>query len=482
MNFFRRASLVSILAVISCTSLFAQNKDSLHGKKITIASIKIDGNYITKTTIILRELTFRKGDSILASDWAATSLRSKDNVMNTGLFNFANIDTATNPYGGTDISVSVVEQWYIWPYPEFQLEERNFNVWWNQDHRSLNKVDYGIFLSDNNTTGNKEILKVKLQLGYTQQLGLSYNIPYITKNQNLGLQFNLIYSQNKEISYTSIGNILTFLSTPNATLQQQITSAVDLTYRQGFYDTHYLEVNFASCMINDTILKLTNDYLPFNRTNTAFFGGKYYFRRDLRDYTPYPLHGYYFDCSLNDYGMGIALPQQHAFNILYAQASIHKYFRLVKKFFFSAEAEGKVSQSGAQPYYLQRGLGYGNDFVRGYEYYVIDGNNYGLGKAEIKYQLINIPEINLPTQQVPFLRGRQFNKANFALYLTAFSDLGYVNSADPNVENNFLANTPVWGNGFGIDMVTYYGIVLRFEYSFNRLNQNGFFLHFLADM
>jgi len=482
MNFYRRVKLVSFLAVIACISAFAQKKDSVQGKKMVIATITIDGNYITKTSVILRELTFKKGDTVLLSDWAALSLRSKNNIMNTSLFNFADIDTLPNPGGVTNVTINVIEQWYIWPYPEFQLEERNFNVWWNQDHRSLNKVDYGAFLSDNNTTGNKEILKVKLQLGYTQQLGLSYNIPYITKNQDFGLQFNITYSENKEIGYTSVGNILTFLSTPNTPLQEQVTSALDLTYRQGFYNIHYLELNFASCYINDTILKLTNTYLPFNLTSTAFFGGKYYFRRDLRDYSPYPLHGYFFDFSLNDYGMGVALPKQHAFNIVYIQSSIHKYFKLTDKLFCSAEAEGKVSQNEVQPYYLQRGLGYGNDFVRGYEYYVIDGNNYALLKGEIKYQLINIAKIDLPTQGMPFLRQRQFNKANFALYLTAFSDWGYVGAANPNVENNFLANTPLWGKGLGLDMVTYYGIVVRFEYSFNKLNQSGFFLHFLANM
>jgi len=482
MNLYRRVIAFLFLAVLSCTSVLAQQKDSLHGKKIIITSIKLDGNYITKTSIILRELTFKKGDTVLLSNWAQTALRSKNNIMNTGLFNFADIDTVTDSVGGKDVKIMVVEQWYIWPYPEFQLEERNFNVWWNQDHRSLNKVDYGIFLSDNNTTGNKEILRVKLQLGYTQQIGLSYNIPYITKNQDLGLQFNVAYSKNKEIAYTSIGNILTFLSTPDNTLQQQLTAAVDLTYRQGLYNTHYLELNFASCQINDTITKLTKNYLPFNATNTAFLGGKYYFRRDLRDYVPYPLHGYYVDFSLNDYGMGMALPQQHAFNILYAQSSIHKYGKISEKFFYSAEAEGKLSENGEQPYYLQRGLGYGNDFVRGYEYYVIDGNNYALIKAEVKYRLINIPLINLPTQQLPFLRKRQFNKANFAIYLAAFSDWGYVGAANTDVENNFLANTPLWGNGVGLDMVTYYGIVVRFEYSFNQLGQSGFFLHFLADM
>jgi hypothetical protein len=180
--------------------------------------------------------------------------------------------------------------------------------------------------------------------------------------------------------------------------------------------------------------------------------------------------------------MGYALPGEHAFNILYTQASFHKYFKITDEIYFSAEAEGKISQNEVEPYYLQRGLGYGNDFVRGYEYYVIDGNNYALGKAEIKYRLINLPEINLPTQNVPFFRQRQFNKANFALFITAFSDWGYVGAPNTNVENNFLGNTPLWGNGFGLDIVTYYGIVVRFEYSFNQLNQNGFFLHFLADM
>jgi len=477
MYFFRRVSLISFLAVLPCILLHAQIVDSLRGKKIIVESIKVEGNFITKTSIILRELNFKKGDTLPASDWAIISLRSKNNILNTSLFNFVNFDTASHPGGGIDLTISVVERWYIWPIPEFQIEERNFNVWWDQDHRSLDKLDYGIFLSDNNTRGRKDILKIKLQLGYTVQWGVSYNIPYITKNQNFGLQFNFTSSQNKEIAYTSEGNILTFLNTPNSTLQQQYTSAIDLTYRQGLYDIHYLELNFSACYINDTILKLTNDYLSYNLTHTAFFGGKYYFKRDLRDRTPYPLEGYYFDFSLNDYGMGVALPQQKAFNITYIQSSIHKYWKLTDKLYYSAEAEGKVSTNGDQPYYLQRALGYGNDFVRGYENYVIDGNNYALIKNEIKFRIVNVP-----AQQLPLFGIKQFDKAYFALYLTAFSDWGYVGAADPNVENNFLANTPLWGNGIGLDVVAYYDIVVRFEYSFNKLNQSGFFLHFLADM
>ncbi len=461
----------------------AQNTpDSLRGKKIVITSITVEGNSITKTAIILRELTFKKDDTLLLSNWSEDAQRSRNNIMNAGLFNFANIDTINNATGGTKVIISVVEQWYIFPIPLFQIEERNFNVWWSQDHRSLSKVDYGFFLNDNNTTGNREILRIKLQLGYTQQWGISYIIPYITKKQDFGLQFNFTSSENKEIAYTSVGNILTFLSTPNSALQQQYTSTVDLTYRQGLYNMHYFELNFSACYLNDTILKLTNDYLPYNLTHAAFFGAKYYFRRDLRDYGPYPLKGYYFDFSLNDFGLGIAIPKEQAFNMTYVQSSIHKYWEVTDKLFYASSAEGKFSGSASQPYYLQRGLGYGNEFVRGYEDYVIDGNNYALIKNEIKYQLINIPYIELPVQQVPFFRRSQFKKANFALYITAYTDWGYVSAGDPNVENNFLTDTPLWGYGFGVDIVAYYSIVMRFEYSFNQLGQNGFFLHFLAGM
>jgi outer membrane protein assembly factor BamA len=477
MNFYHRFRLALFLAVLSCSSLVAQNKDSLHRSKIIISSIKLEGNRRTKTSIILRELTFKTGDTIPASQWAETTLRSRNNILNTSLFNFVTFDTTAHSNGETELTIIVVERWYILPAPIFQLEERNFNVWWDQDHRSLNKIDYGFLISDNNSRGRKEILRIKLQLGYTQQWGVSYDMPYINKNQDFGLQFNFTSSQNKEIAYTSVGNILTFLNTPEIVLQQQYTSALDLTYRQGLYNIHYLELNFSACYINDTLLKLTKDYLPYNLTSTAFFGGKYYFKRDMRDRSFYPLEGYFFDGSINDYGFGVAIPKERAFNILYLQSSIHKYWGIANNLFYAVEVDGKVSLAGDQPYYLQRGLGYGNGFVRGYEYYVIDGNNYTLAKNEIKFRFLNVP-----VQQLPLFGFKQFDKAYYALYLTAFSDWGYVGDADPYVQNNFLANTPLWGYGAGIDLVAYYDVVLRFEYSFNKLNQHGFFLHFLADM
>ncbi|HTA81513.1 MAG TPA: hypothetical protein VK783_01140 [Bacteroidia bacterium] len=454
--------------------VYAQNKDTVSNKRFVVSEIFVDGNYKTRTSIIHRELTFDKGDTILISEWPTIALRSKDNLMNTTLFNFATVDTVHLSTGQTAVTVTVVEKWYIWPAPILQIEERNFNVWWEQDHRSLDKVDYGLTLADNNTLGLKQVLKASVQLGYTQQFGLSYSIPYIDKHQKGGLQFSATASQNKDIAYTSIGGILTFLNTPENILRQEYTARVDYSYRQGFYDMHYLEVNFHSCTINDTILKLTTDYFPSNLTSTNFFGVKYYFRRDVRDYAPFPLSGYYIDFGINDFGLDLL---SHPFNIIYVQSSLHKYWALSNYFFFASMVEGKLSNNVPQPYYIQHGLGYGNDLVRGYEDYVVDGNDFILVKNELKFRFLNVP-----VQTLPLFGIRQFNKAYYALYLTVFSDWGYLTSPSPYVINNFLANQQMWGNGVGIDLVAYYDLIWRFEYSFNALGQHGLFIHFQAGL
>ena len=474
MRFYPHSFILALFFSAFFIPAHSQNKDTASNKKIVVSDIFVDGNFKTKLSIIRRELTFQKGDTIPMSEWAGMALRSKDNLRNTTLFNFVTVDTVHMSTGQTAVTITVEEKWYIWPTPIFQVEERNFNVWWEQDHRSLSKVDYGFSLADNNTLGLRQVLRVSFQLGYTQQFGIGYSIPYLDKHQKGGLQFVLTASQNKDIAYTSEGGILTFLNTPENTLRQEYTGRLDYTYRQGLYNTHYLEVNFHSCTVNDTILKLTQDYLPDNQTSTNFFGLKYFFRRDVRDYSPYPLSGYYIDFSINDYGLDIL---NHPFNILYVQSSLHKYWTISKNFFFASMVEGKLSNNVAQPYYIQKGLGYSNDFVRGYEDYVVDGNDYALIKNEIKFRFLNVP-----VQNLPLFGFRQFDKAYYALYLTAFSDWGYLTSPSPYVVNNFLANIPMWGNGVGIDLVAYYDLIWRFEYSFNALGQHGFFLHFQAGM
>jgi hypothetical protein len=476
MNFYARFYLAFVVLQLCFSGAWGQHKDSASAKKFVIGDILLQGNHITRASIILRELTFKKGDTIASSQWSETAERSRENLMNTTLFNRAQLDTVRLVSGELDVMIQLQERWYIWPYPVFNVEERNFNTWWEQDHHRLDKADYGAYIDVFNMLGLRQTLRLRAQFGYTKQFGGGYTIPYLTKKQAGGLSFSFNYSENREIPYTSANNELTYLNYPAQILKKEYTGSVDYTYRQGLYDTHILEVDFFSTQVADTILKLTNNYLPLNQTHATFFETKYFFRRDIRDYGPYALTGYYFDFSLNEYGMGMKIDNK-PFNLFYVQSSFHKYWTISPLFYYSAEAEGKVSQSGTQPYYLQRALGYSSSFVRGYELYVIDGNSYALVKNEIKFRILNVP-----AQTIPLLGISQFNTTYYSLYLTAFSDWGYVGAANPNVTNNYLANTPLWGNGFGLDFVTYYDLVFRVEYSFNKLGESGFFFHFVAPM
>ena len=63
----------------------------------------------------------------------------------------------------------------------------------------------------------------------------------------------------------------------------------------------------------------------------------------------------------------------------------------------------------------------------------------------------------------------------FTFFVKTFGDLGYVYNKKEFVTN--LNNRLLYTGGFGIDILTFYDINLRLEYSFNQLNQKGLFLH-----
>jgi hypothetical protein len=141
------------------------------------------------------------------------------------------------------------------------------------------------------------------------------------------------------------------------------------------------------------------------------------------------------------------------------------------RLFIGSSFKAKVSSDDYQPYFAQKGLGF-YDYVRTYEYYVVDGQHYWLSKTAIKYELIGKTNFD-----IPYLKMSQFKKAHYSLYLSVFSDLGYVIDKQNN-ENNDLTNQLLFGRGISLDYVTYYDKMLRIEFGINRLGEKGIFLHF----
>ena len=152
--------------------------------------------------------------------------------------------------------------------------------------------------------------------------------------------------------------------------------------------------------------------------------------------------------------------------------ALKDYEKVSNRIYLSGALRGKISAKSNQPYYVQQGLGWG-DYVRGYEYYVVDGQRYGTAKLGLRYEFVK-PHVQ--TMPVPL---KKFNTFHYAFYAGLYGDAGYVEDG-LHASQNPLANTLLYGYGIGIDYVTYYDMVLRVEYSINKIFEHGLFLHFEA--
>ena len=115
---------------------------------LQIAEVIITGNAKTRPFIILREVPFRKGDSLSFESLQQQLQLAKEQLMNTTLFVdvdvFISTRIQTPQQRQAVITVAVKERWYLFPVPYFKLVDRNFNQWWVEQNRSLERVNYGL--------------------------------------------------------------------------------------------------------------------------------------------------------------------------------------------------------------------------------------------------------------------------------------------------------------------------------------------------
>ena len=95
----------------------------------------------------------------------------------------------------------LLERWYLYPVPQFQLVDRNFNEWYKTYKASFDRVNYGLKFVHYNLSGRRDQLRIYLINGYTRNISFSYNNPYSNKSLNEGFIIGAGYSQNSEIPY-----------------------------------------------------------------------------------------------------------------------------------------------------------------------------------------------------------------------------------------------------------------------------------------
>ncbi|MFA4862651.1 MAG: POTRA domain-containing protein [Bacteroidales bacterium] len=438
-----------------------------------IDSIVLTGNKITRDQVILREIIFNAGDS-LRLDWLDSLIsRSRENLLNTLLFNFVELNKS---YPIPDsvhviINVKVIERWYIWPTPILKLSDRNFNVWW--ETKDLSRLSYGFYVDWQNFRGRKEHLILRLQWGYNRVINLQYLIPYLNKKKTLGIGFGFGFARQKETAFQTVNNKQQFFKNPEGFARQDYYAYGQFLVRRNIYNTHMLELRYDQHHFSDSLLKENEHFTSDGASELKYISFRYFFKSDHRDFKSYPLKGYYFDFEIIKHGLWTF--NHNTLNTFHLLATYRKFWELHPRVYFATGLNGKIS-AGIQPYFIMRGIGYDRDVIRSYEYYLVDAQHFVILRNNIKFALI-------PNQvkDISFIKTEKFGKIFYALYLNVFIDGGYgVYNQDFGRETNDLQNTLLFGYGTGLDFVTYYDVVIRLEFSVNFKNETGIFLHFMA--
>ncbi len=449
--------IFSAFFMLICFQVSLAQQDSTLVERVTVERIHIAGNKKTRSATILRELEFAAGDTLLEADLSPALERNRLRLMNIGIFSNAEILVASkSEMGAITLNIIVTEGWYILPVPLLSLADRNFNVWWHEFNHSFKRVNYGIDWTQLNLSGRADALKAKAQFGYTNRYEIQYRSPSLNRARTMGFETSISYSRGHEVSYNTIGNKLQFLKIPESWLVEQIYVAGTLTSRPKYFTTQSLTLEYRDNRIADTIARLNPNFFLDNARRQQHSSAIYGITLDHRDIRPYPLSGWRAIGELRWNGL---LPSDdlHVGRIF---GQFDQYFKLAKWLSLETILKGRFSYPRRQlPWSNNQGLGYGGNFVRGFEYYVVDGLDFGVLRTSWHIQILS-KQYTLGK----YMPAKAYRKLPLNIYIALNTDIGWSN--DPYYQAaNPLANRVLLGYGPGIDVVAWYDKTIRMEWS-----------------
>ena len=457
------------LFVAQAVVIRAQEPVVIPDDRLVVEAFEIRGNKVTKEDIIIREMLFGIGDTILKIKLIPTLQKCKVNLMNTTLFNFVSFDAEHLPGNRIIVQVSVIERWYIWPVPILEYEERNFSEFIK--NAEWDKLVYGVWLKWNNFRGRRELLTGKIRLGYVNEYALAYTIPNIGKKQRHGVSTGFNINHQNEVNIRTEFNQPVEFKPPEEDFPAQIrlNAYTKYTYRRKHYSTHSLQMDYYDYRVSDSVVAENPKYLwneDHNRLN--FFMLTYEFQHDVRDSKVYPLEGLAVKIKADKLGLGI-IPD-FPFPAFRMTGVLMFHYKLANRVYIYNTSKVRFSTEKRLPHALNQGLGY-NEFLSAYEPYVMDGSDYLISKYNLKFQVIKPT-----TWTIPFIKMEQFNKIHFAIYANLYADAGYVHNEFPDPTNSMVNNWQ-YSAGIGLDLVTYYDQVFRIDYAINKYGDHGIFFH-----
>ncbi len=436
-----------------------------------VRQVLVEGNRKTRRPILLREMGLQEGDTVLLLNLPDVLERQRRLLLNTGLFSEAEaLIAALDPEAHSlTLRVVVREKWYLYPSVAVDLADRNFNVWWTEQNRDLSRINLGVKLRHRNITGRADRLSLGIQTGYTRKAEITYQIPYIDRAKLVGLELNALADRNREWNFRTVGGEQDFFSNDTSSVLNRRRLRAGITLRPGLYTTHLFSIE-RQVTTADSVLatEINTNFLGDALRRQAYYGFFYQYTYDKRDVRPFPLRGDYFRFRLHKRG----LRADDDLNRLDISAEYAHYQPLGERLNLAVNLKVKTDiQRDPVPYYNRESLGFGQDFLRGYQYYIVDGLDFAFAKTTLRARVFD-QVVKVPASPI-----RLFQEVPLRVFLGVHGDVG--GARDPSeTAGNVLANEVLRSYGFGLYGNAWYGQVLSVEFSRNHLGEWGWYLGF----
>ncbi|MEJ7588445.1 MAG: POTRA domain-containing protein [Ferruginibacter sp.] len=431
--------------------------------RLAVRSIVIRGNKKTKDYMILREVQFKTGDSLVISKLNETFQLARQQVYNTTLFHEVKVELAMLSAREIDVIVTVKERWYFFPTPQFQIVDRSFNEWLVKYKGDLSRVNYGLKFIHYNFSGRRDPLRIFLINGYTKNLSFSYSQPYSNKSLTEGFGVGGGFSQSREMAYkTSHENKILFFRNNNF-VNKNIFFNTSLRLQKGILSRQVLNMAFSRLAVNDSVISFYNpNYFNSTDATRGIIDLTYTYQYTNVNNVAYPLKGVTGYTTLSKRGLGLT----GGINYFLIEGGYNKYWAHANNWFTSVQMIANIKLPFDQPYINQRAIGYGSANLRGLEFFVVDGVAFGIVKSTLKKKLFSF------TIPMPF-KSRLVPNLPFTLFAKTYADAGF--SYNKKKYDTQLNNRLLYTGGIGIDILTLYDINLKIQYGFNQLGQRPFF-------
>jgi outer membrane protein assembly factor BamA len=421
----KRLLFVSLSLTCCLLSAFAGGVDTTYSQ--VIRSIRIEGNNVTQGNVILREMSLHTGDTLSQ----ASLSRDRDRVYNLGLFNKVTV-THHDSAAVSDLVVTVVERWYIFPIPILNVRTR-----------AVNTLTYGLGVMHENFLGRNEKVSASFSTGYDQSASLTYQNPRLTGDDDIFLRTVLQYrnshslDNNSDVVFQQINRLASF----------------SIGKRFGYFQTLIGSAGYQTWQLPDTSLGRTVS--PDGMDRFIELGLHYTF--DARNVREYPTDGWYLDATATQDGVG----SESTVKTFKIASDLRWYILMGQDITLACRSFGTVVTGGPVPMYhrlfLSSRLG-----VRGYNQRDYSGEDVVGGSAEARLPIIAPRFITFN-----FLNIYQFNTARFGIYAAFFTDVGKIWFRSNEFEEvPWLASA-----GAGLHFLLPYSLILRTEISVNAMGQ-----------